>query len=657
MYSKLAMRFIWVFVFTFIVSGVTSNQLAHANESMIVQTSLDSNGSKVIDLQSGVQLSVRNRDSESETAIIKKDLKIYEKSIPLGYAEKVHIWNYRGDQYTAIEYRLAGTSAVLLFDLFVIEGEEVKLIFSSQEYTHGKFKLEGKDSFKVTFPTYERGDTNAFPSNLATNSFLINENNNVTLKNETENEYNSFSTKGTGQYSNPAPELINKMLTDAAKANNIPPEIFKAIVWQESGWRQFTSDGNPLIGYDGRGLGITQVTYSRSYLDENPGLEEKLKTDIQFNINEGIKILKQKWNTTYVPWINDHSPEEIEHWYFAILAYNGYAKKNDPRLTAEERTELGYLDEAYQDSIYKHMRGDMGQLNVTSFPVHLLNINYASPTATLMDFSSKKQYDISGPFTTTKHLFVPGDVVATRAEVKLRSSATSQSAEKRSMLRGESVKITGGIRYASNKLQHFGWYPVKTQEGNVGYIASSYLTEPENILSAFPDLRAGVRGYPEVATLVENEVISGFPDSTFRPDVNLTRTQAAIMFANALDLDTANLTDPGFKDVAKSYRFYPQIAAVQEAGIFLGDGKGNFNGNQELTRGEMAAALVRAYDLTNRKETPFTDVGGVFKPSIEIIYSYNITNGISETKYGTNEKISRRDFSIFLFRTIVKAPN
>jgi hypothetical protein len=245
MYSKLALRFIWAFVFALIISGVTSGHWVHANGSTSVETtSLTSSGSTVIDLQGKAQLSVHNRESESEIAILQKDLKVYENSIPLGYAEKVHVWNSGGNQYTAIEYRLAGTGAVLVFDLFIIEGEEVKQIFASQEYTHGKLSMLGTDSFKVTFPTYEKGDTNAIPSKLATESFLINEDNSVSLKSETENTYNQFSTKAAGPYSNPAPEVINKMLTDAAKANNIPPEIFKAIVWQESGWRQFTSDAS-----------------------------------------------------------------------------------------------------------------------------------------------------------------------------------------------------------------------------------------------------------------------------------------------------------------------------------------------------------------------------------------------------------------------------
>ncbi|MFC0187326.1 S-layer homology domain-containing protein [Fictibacillus aquaticus] len=659
MYGRLAVRFTWAFMFALLFVGVTSGSNAHAVENTAVQTiNFDSIGSRVIELQGGAQLSVQNGEPESEIAILRKDLRVYENNIPLGYAEKVHIWNAVGNQYAAIEYRLSGTGSVLLFDLFVINDEEVKQIFASHEYTHGKLTMLGADSLKVTFPTYEKGDVNVDPSNLASESYLINTDNTVSLKSETENDYNPLTAKAAGPYSNPAPEVINKMLTKAAIDNNIPPEVFKAIVWQESRWRQFTSDGYPLIGYDGRGLGITQVTYSQSHLDKNPGLEERLKTDIEFNINEGIKILKEKWNSTYVPWINDHSPEEIDHWYFAILAYNGYSKKNDPRLTAEQRTLLKYPKEAYQDTIYYHMTYDEGpgQLYVKPFPVSELVINYASSTATLMDFSAKKQYTIPGPFTTSKHFFVPGNTVATTAEVSLRSSATKDSTRKRFMLRGESVQITGGIRYAADNTQHFGWYPVKTMDGSVGYIASSYLTERASILSVFPDLIMSVRGYPEVATLVENKVISGYPDGTFRPDVPLNRLQAAIMFANELELDLTNVTDPGFNDVDPAYRFYPQIAAVQNAGIFLGDGQGNFNGTQELTRGQMAAALVRAYKLTERTETPFTDVAGVFKSSIETIYSYNITSGVSDTLYGTNDKLSRRDFSIFLYRTIVKAP-
>ncbi|MGA4718516.1 S-layer homology domain-containing protein [Fictibacillus nanhaiensis] len=652
---------IGVLVFCLLLPFFVWSNSVNANEQSAIQiVNVAHDEETVISVDKLFSILIDNKQTESKLVISNKSENLYEKIIPLGYIEKIQQWDYNNKKYVVVEYRISGSGSILTFDIFSFDTSGYKHLFQSNEYDHGNLVFNEGNQFTVSFPKYKTGDSMAMPSLLVEESYAIDNDNQVILNKEIEKEYrnNTFSTQATGPYKDPSPEVINKYLTDAAKANGVPPEVFKAIVWQESNWRQFNASGYPLIGYDGRGLGITQVTYPQSYLDQRPGLEERLKTDTQFNISEGIKILKEKWNMSYIPKINDNSPEEIEHWYFAILAYNGYSLKNDPRLTESERLLYNYPKKAYQNSIYEHMTDVKGQLNVTPFPINQLVINYSVNKPTLMDFSAKKQYDIPGPFTTTKHSFTFGNVLATRAEgVSLRSSATSDSERKRYLLRGESVELTGGIQFAPDKLQHFGWYPVKTQDGNVGYVPSSYLRNREGFLKVFPDLNTTSRGYKEVATLVENNVISGYSDATFRPDQALSRLEAAILFVKELGLDTTNVTNPNFKDISTSNKFYPYVAAVQNAGIFLGDGKGNFNGTQKLTRGEMAAGIVRAYDFVDRKATPFTDISGtVFKPSIESIYTYKVTSGISETLYAPRKEISRRDFSIFLFRSTITTP-
>ncbi len=74
----------------------------------------------------------------------------------------------------------------------------------------------------------------------------------------------------------------------------IPPKILYGIAYQESTWRQFDADGDPLIGSDGRGIGIMQVTTIPAGVDV-----ERLKTEIDYNIAVGADILVEKWG--YAP--------------------------------------------------------------------------------------------------------------------------------------------------------------------------------------------------------------------------------------------------------------------------------------------------------------------------------------------------------------------
>ena len=55
--------------------------------------------------------------------------------------------------------------------------------------------------------------------------------------------------------------------------------------------------------------------------------------------------------------------------------------------------------------------------------------------------------------------------------------------------------------------------------------------------AGFKDVSSNIRFYDEIMYLSGEEVISGFPDGSFKPDQVVTRAQAAIMIGRALDLD------------------------------------------------------------------------------------------------------------------------
>lgn len=128
-----------------------------------------------------------------------------------------------------------------------------------------------------------------------------------------------------GPYVNPAPAEIRAKLHAAAVARSIPPKILYGIAFQESTWRQFDADGDPLIGFDGKGIGIMQVTTVPAGVDV-----ERLKTDLDYNIAVGADILVAKWGyaPTVFPFIGDGDPRCYENWFFAVWAYNGWVAGN-----------------------------------------------------------------------------------------------------------------------------------------------------------------------------------------------------------------------------------------------------------------------------------------------------------------------------------------
>ncbi|WP_434511178.1 cell wall-binding repeat-containing protein [Desulfitobacterium sp. AusDCA] len=178
-------------------------------------------------------------------------------------------------------------------------------------------------------------------------------------------------TGTTVPQTNPSTDIINQKLEMIAKEKQIPSVLLKAIAYQESTWRQFDSQGNPLMSRTVHpAIGIMQVaTYNDSDLDTI----QKLKTDIDFNIRWGADLLNEKW--AFVPKIGDGDRNKLENWYFALWAYNIWSGKNNPN-EASSQTTSGSTSTT-QGSTGAPLSNPAGSAAGNSLPVYqdrLLNV-------------------------------------------------------------------------------------------------------------------------------------------------------------------------------------------------------------------------------------------------------------------------------------------
>lgn len=89
-------------------------------------------------------------------------------------------------------------------------------------------------------------------------------------------------------------------------------------------------------------------------------------------------------------------------------------------------------------------------------------------------------------------------------------------------------------------------------------------------------------------------VARGVGENTFAPDQNLTRAQFAAFLVRALGIDEQSLQEPAFRDVAAGYWACGAIEAARKAGLVFGTGAGKFEPEKNITREEMAVMIVRA---------------------------------------------------------------
>lgn len=127
--------------------------------------------------------------------------------------------------------------------------------------------------------------------------------------------------------------------------------------WIESGWRQFTPAGRPLVSFD-FGYGVMQITSGMAGAFGNgtgsidAKTQSRIASDYLFNIGFGAKILIGKW--TDVPQIGDGDPTTVENWYYALWAYNGWGwvnNPNNPRFTRQGTPATNPSTYPYQERV------------------------------------------------------------------------------------------------------------------------------------------------------------------------------------------------------------------------------------------------------------------------------------------------------------------
>ncbi|MDG2615050.1 S-layer homology domain-containing protein [Thermoleptolyngbya sichuanensis XZ-Cy5] len=100
-----------------------------------------------------------------------------------------------------------------------------------------------------------------------------------------------------------------------------------------------------------------------------------------------------------------------------------------------------------------------------------------------------------------------------------------------------------------------------------------------------------------IAALVERSIIGGFPDRTFKPDLLLTRAQFATILTRTFDLPAVR-SPSSFVDVAPDFWATAAIARAVEMGFLAGFPDGTFRPNVNLTRVQAILALVNGLGLT-----------------------------------------------------------
>lgn len=175
-----------------------------------------------------------------------------------------------------------------------------------------------------------------------------------------------------------------------------------------------------------------------------------------------------------------------------------------------------------------------------------------------------------------------------------------------------------------------------------GVESSSAFVVREGSNGSFADVPASHRAYKEVSLLAKRGITQGDENGYFQPGQTVTRAEAAAMIGRALNLDgtkrASMFTDVGSGMFASGY-----IQSAVDRKIFSGYKDGSFKPYGQVTRGEMALMISRAFGY---------EYGNAASQAQRALITRGIAQGMENGQFGSQLSIIRADFAVFLARAL-----
>ncbi|MBU7581555.1 MAG: S-layer homology domain-containing protein [Nostoc sp. TH1S01] len=150
--------------------------------------------------------------------------------------------------------------------------------------------------------------------------------------------------------------------------------------------------------------------------------------------------------------------------------------------------------------------------------------------------------------------------------------------------------------------------------------------------SNFSDVSSDYWAAPFIQALAARNVISGFPDGSFRPNQAVTRAEFATMVQKAFNQNPVRqLSSGGFADVPASYWAAPAIQEAYETGFMTGYPGNVFRPNLQIPKVQAIAALSSGLNL-NTSGGNTSDILNTYYTDASTIPDYAVNNVAAATQ-------------------------
>ncbi|PJZ21336.1 NEAT domain-containing leucine-rich repeat protein [Bacillus cereus] len=173
----------------------------------------------------------------------------------------------------------------------------------------------------------------------------------------------------------------------------------------------------------------------------------------------------------------------------------------------------------------------------------------------------------------------------------------------------------------------------------------------------FKDVPKGHWSEEAINYLAKENIFKGYGNGQFGFGDSITRGQVASLVQRYLKLENKVEQKERFTDT-KGHMFEQDIATVAQAGIMQGDGTGEFRPDGVLTRYEMSVVLYKVFQLKEDENNKmnFNDVptGHWAEGYVKALADNNISKGDGKGNFLGDDFVTREQYAQFLYNAITK---
>ncbi|MBD2110500.1 MULTISPECIES: S-layer homology domain-containing protein [Cyanophyceae] len=181
----------------------------------------------------------------------------------------------------------------------------------------------------------------------------------------------------------------------------------------------------------------------------------------------------------------------------------------------------------------------------------------------------------------------------------------------------------------------------------------------------FNDLNRAHWAWPLLADLAQRDLVSGFPDGTFRPGAAMTRAEFAAQLAQLFNLPPAHSPLPvqsSYSDLKPDHWAYKGVQKSVKMGFLSGSPEGDFLPDQPISRIQVITALANGLALTSSHAAtealvPYTDREQVpiwaIRQLVAATEAGLVVNYPEITTLAPNRPASRAEVAAMLHRSLV----